>query len=74
MTPKDQDQPKLETEEEKAKAQAKLDEEFRQAAIQWQEYIKTPEGKKEKERLEKALKPILDLMHPQPEDMERREK
>lgn len=70
MAPKDQDQdqPKPETEEEKAKAQAKLDEEFRQAAIQWQEYIKTPEGKKEKERLEKALKPFLDMMYPHPDE------
>lgn len=74
MTPKNQDQPKLETEEEKAKAQAKLDEEFRQAAIYWQEYFKTPEGKKEAEEIDKILEPILDLMHPQPEDMERREK
>lgn len=67
MTPKNQDQPKLETEEE-------VDERFRRSAEKWEEFIKTPEGKKVKAEMEKALKPILDLMHPQPEDMERREK
>lgn len=67
MTPKDQDQPKLETEEE-------VDERFRRSAEKWQEYFKTPEGKKKAEEIDKILEPILDLMYPQPEDMERREK
>lgn len=49
-------------------------EELKQMLLEWEEYTKTPEGKKRKAELEVALKPVLDLVHPQPEDMERMEK
>ena len=61
MAPKDQDQPKLETEEE-------VDERFRRSAEKWEEFIKTPEGKRAKAEMEKALKPFLDMMYPHPDE------
>ena len=61
MTPKAQDQPKLETEEE-------VDERFRRSAEKWQEYFKTPEGKKEAEEIDKILKPFLDMLYPHPDE------
>ena len=66
MTPKDQPNGKAD--------QGIGLEELKQMLLEWGEYTKTPEGKKRKEELEVALKPVLDLVHPQPEDMERREK
>ena len=74
MTPKDQDQPKPVTEEEKEVRNPQTIKRLQDGLLKWREYTKTPEGKKTKEELDKALQPVLDLMHPQPEDMERREK
>ena len=74
MTPKAQDQPKLETEEEKETRRLQTMKRLQDGLLKWREYTKTPEGKKTKKELDTALQPVLDLMHPQPEDMERREK
>ena len=74
MTPKDQDQPKLAAEEEKEERHMQTIKRLQDGLLKWREYTTTPEGKKTKEELDKALQPVLDLMHPQPEDMERSEK